>query len=351
MIPFLQAGQISKSENMLLIAKANDSVTWKPDFEKNGNDWKKHFISLTTTVKDKFEKIRLKQTPMIYNPYNSVPCIDISLFDDFENVLSKDNIDKYWKLLENSTCVSVLKFSIDTDNIISDSKRAICISAHSNTNERKICSLLIKKDGKDIDWEKNYLDLLAMAGKMTNTKLEDSERKSEVKYDQMPYRIFKLKDSNALTKMQEELKKDEKYLDESHKFDDFYGLGDEMDDYGRFEDCYDTNNSVNGKYWVFLIQHKKALEIRDVNDAGSNKVFFWKPSKVEAIDWDLEFKQLKKQVCDHFNLQNNWKLSLKPIDTEEKVRNGNDIAILWGMFRVFLFSVAFGLFGVVFYFS
>ena len=301
---------------MFLIGKSNDSVTWKPDFETHGNNWSQHFALLGKSVKGKFKGIKLKQTQMIYNPYNSVPCIDTSLFDDIDSVLSKDNIEKYWKLLESSKSVSMLKFSIDTDNVISNSKRTVCISVHSNTNETKLSTFLIKKDayGKDINWKENYFSLLAMINKQTGTKLEDIGENDEIAYDKLSYRIFKLENCNSvLTKMKEEMKKDDNFLTQLYKYRDLFELGDEIDDDELFEDCYESNDD---RLCVFWIEKKKCLQ---VSENRSKKIFFWTPSKLDlkSIDWEFEFKQLKKEICNHFDLQNNGKLSLRRMDKKE----------------------------------
>ena len=335
----MQVGEPPKRENVILIGNGKDSVTWKPDFVKNGEDWKKHFSSLSKTVKDKFKGIRLKQTPMIYNPYGSVPSIDISLLDNIDTVLSKDNLEQYWNLLERSKSVCMLKFCIDADNAISSSKRAICIAAHSNTSETKIGTFLIKKNGKDIEWEKNYFNLLETTNKMTETKLENIDNSDEIDYLELPYRILKFEESKILMKMKEEIRKDENYLEESYKFRDFYELGDEMEDFSLLENCYDSDNSVDGKYWVFLVENKTVFEIRNGNNVGNNKVYFWKPSKVEDIEWDFEFKQLKKQISNYFDLQNNSRLSLTRQDTQERLSDANAICKYWGLSYMQLFLV------------
>ena len=325
----LQTGAPRKRENMFLICKDDDCVTWKPDFETYGNVWDQLFLSLRRIVRNKFQ---MKQTPMFYNPYNSVPCIDISLLDNLDSLLTENNIEKYWKLLENSKYVSILKFWIDTDNIICNSKRAICISAHSNTNETKLCSILIKKDGKDIDWEKSYFNLLVTANKMTNTKFENIDSNSDIEYDKLPYRIFKFKKSNkVLEKMKDKLRIDDKYLEESYKYRDLYDLDEEVVDYGIFSDCYGNDNGADGKYWVFLIEHKQCFE---VSNNKSKKKYFWKPSKVEDINWNWEFKRFKEEICSHFDLKNNSNLSLTQMNGEslQTLNRFEYLQNVWGMF-------------------
>ena len=95
---------------LFLFEYEGNTLSWKPDFDKDKQKWSMHFAKAKRTIKKQFKSVNLTATPATYASENIIDGDDIK---DYNNgILTKDNIEFYWQKLKDSDKSTTMKFTV-----------------------------------------------------------------------------------------------------------------------------------------------------------------------------------------------------------------------------------------------
>ena len=98
---------------------------------------------------------------------------------------------------------------------------------------------------------------------------------------------------------------------------------------GDFDDCYDSDDSTNGRECALLIEPKHYI-LFTYSLNGNYKSFIWIAQNKD--DWELEYQHAYDAICDRFAIErvsdhSNVKLENAP--NNETINNGEDLPEIW----------------------
>ena len=314
----------SKGKKLFLIEMNGNSVSWSPEKTKNDVQlWQK----LKSTVERHFVGVKLNENSIIvYNEDNNNEDDDISQFLSCQ--LRLNTIASYCSRLRSSSDNSTMKFSIKMVNSIindaddSDVKLVRIMSGHENKYE---CNGILYFDENENDENENYDSIIEYVNKIyditvdkTVTNENGNVKEYEFDYSALPYVIRKIE------------RDDYKHIqsgtdDVNVDMDDMVEV--ECDD---FNECYDSDDSTNGRECVLLIEIKQYILF-----TMNNNSFVWIPqnanSKNENIDWKSEYKRARDLVCNHFQVESSYDIQFeyKSGNDSAFVHSENDFAKIW----------------------
>ena len=285
-----------------------------PDLS-NEESWEKHFKNIKKQIKDKLA-IDLDRT-ITYNPYNNINSINATKSIE-TNILSSTNISQFWNLLTSKENVSCAAMNFRIGDTVGKKATIICVESIQNGTAAKL--LFSREDEEDYDWDevfnKQFIPFIKQAtGAATGASADDEDE--DVDYDELPFKIYKIKCDNALA-----IEKECALLNYD-KIREKHDIAEEVDYCDVLEECYDKDDDS-----YFFIENKACFVI-----CYGKQVFYWKPrdlKDVDDIDWDEEFAAMKKDVCDYFGLISNDKLKMiNGGDKDVEIKQGSDMATLW----------------------
>lgn len=337
-------------DKVFMLQKDGSSISWKPDANpKRKNKWDWQFLHLKKYVNEKFGiNLDGMRGEIIYDELQSGIDVNMGNHDNHNNnnvkiCLTRTNIGYFWSLLQSSENVETLYFAIGEFP-----KRVVIVSAQgrqiADRDGGPLRNIIDFSKEKETNWFENYQRLIRYLNEKiyhdwkidtyntnTNNKYNTNddhkdESKSDisvdffVNYSKMPYRIFyveKSKNGQLLDNIDN--------LNEYHTFASRFKLEIEVSDGKIFSKCFENDLCylfVEYKCYVLFEYHFMTYQ--------------WVPKKFGVkIDWDKEFKSMKNDICEYFNVRNNNKIAFATMDsntqtlTNNVLKDDGDLEVIW----------------------
>ena len=301
----------NKNKGIFLIEMNGNSVSWTPAKAKNAVQlWQ----NLRLTVERHFAGVKLnKNSIIVCNDDN-----DNDISQCSSSQLRLNTIESYCSRLMTTSDNSTMRFHIkmlnsiinNTDN--SDVKLVRIMSVHENKYDHNGILYFDENENAGIE---NYDSIIEYVNKMYDITVDNE------KHSALPYTIRKIE------------RDDYKHIESSKS-----NVNVNMDDMAEvdrddFEECYDSDDSTNGRECALLIQIHEYI----LFTMNGKKQFIWIPhdgnanSKNDNVDWKLEYKRAHDLVRNHFQIESSYDIQFQyeSVNGSALIGNENDFAQIW----------------------
>ena len=298
-----------QSKKKLFIIEMNgNSVSWNAELfetkniEKNsGQLWR----NLQSAVERRFVGIKLNENSIIIYDDKS---------DNNDNKscqLRLNTIGAYWKRLMNNSDKSTMKFRIKMVSDVvnskgeSDLKVAKLMSIYGNKYN---CNGILYFDENEDDLDGNYESIIEYVNAMYD--IHKNIKKDELDYSALPYVVRKMeRDDYKNISMENEVNNVDIDMDDMVEIE-----------HGDFDECYDSDDSTNGRECALLIQPKHYILF-----SMKSMSVVWIPQSNGNINWKSEYKRAHRLICNHFDIESTFDVQLRQkTDNNNNNGNGND---------------------------